>query len=220
MHAAGGRGALPVGLSAPDHPSAPRPFHSIPLTSLCPTPHLSPSPKRRRRLARRTASPLAMPRRGRMERRALRQRRRSRRASERPAAAAPRVAQSPEAPCKTTQRLQGQQGQQGDPRSSQQVTPGPCRWHPVQRVDTCIHTHDTMLRQCGFIAGSAHVPSVHSRDFSSCVPVPVEPAGSQALTKPFPGGWGFGLAATDDGTLYAWGVNAATLLGKQGDLRA
>ena len=155
-----------------------------------------------------------------MERRALRQRRRSRRASERPAAAAPRVAQSPEAPCKTTQRLQGQQGQQGDPRSSQQVTPGPCRWHPVQRVDTCIHTHDTMLRQCGFIAGSAHVPSVHSRDVSSCVPVPVEPAGSQALTKPFPGGWGFGLAATDDGTLYAWGVNAATLLGKQGDLRA
>ncbi len=67
--------------------------------------------------------------------------------------------------------------------------------------------------QCGFIASSAveGEPSC-SKDISSAIPVPV----SGPVSKLYSGGWGFGLAGSDDGKLYSWGVNQATLLGKSG----
>ena len=69
------------------------------------------------------------------------------------------------------------------------------------------------ILQCGFIASTAGEPSC-SKDISSATPVPL--ASSAQLSKVYPGGWGFALAAADDGKLYAWGVNQATLLGGSG----
>ena len=70
--------------------------------------------------------------------------------------------------------------------------------------------------QCGFLANDANEPDC-SKDICSAIPVAVE-QGDQAvkLAKIFPGGWGFSVAATEDGQLYMWGVNAATMLAKGG----
>jgi len=70
--------------------------------------------------------------------------------------------------------------------------------------------------QCGFIANGSGVPSC-SKDISSAVPVPLSAASS--LSKVYDGGWGFGLAASEDGKLQVWGVNQATIVGKNGEIR-
>lgn len=68
------------------------------------------------------------------------------------------------------------------------------------------------LYQCGFVA-SGKVDHETSNDIASATPVPVP---AKDLIHAYNGGWGFALAGTGSGALYAWGVNAATLLGKQG----
>lgn len=74
-----------------------------------------------------------------------------------------------------------------------------------------------VLLQSGFIASEPGLgePSC-SKDISSSTPVPVAPVDGPVLAPPFPGGWGFGLATTKEGQVYAWGVNQATLLQKSG----
>lgn len=64
------------------------------------------------------------------------------------------------------------------------------------------------LHQCGFVASAPGQgePSC-SKDISSPTPVEVTGPGGPPLAVPFGGGWGFALAATDDGTVFAWGVN-------------
>lgn len=71
------------------------------------------------------------------------------------------------------------------------------------------------MLQCGFIASGSD-QYANSKDICSCTPTPV---GEAQLIRPFPGGWGFALAATSGGDLYCWGVNAPTLLRKQGEQR-
>lgn len=70
------------------------------------------------------------------------------------------------------------------------------------------------LYQCGFSASGKSEYST-SKDIASASPVPVS---EKRLQKAFSGGWGFGLASSDAGGLYVWGVNAATLLGQQGEM--
>ncbi len=72
------------------------------------------------------------------------------------------------------------------------------------------------LLQCGFIANGPGEVLRDSKDISSALPVPVAPTAGPNLVKGCEGGWGFGLGLSDDGSLYAWGVNQATMLSKQG----
>jgi hypothetical protein len=66
--------------------------------------------------------------------------------------------------------------------------------------------------QCGFVGNAVGEPGC-SKGISSASLVPV----TIQLSKVFQGGWGFAAAADkDDGELYIWGVNAATMLGKKG----
>lgn len=75
---------------------------------------------------------------------------------------------------------------------------------------------DTMtVYQCGFIASDVSSPDC-SKDIASAEPVPVTGA---ELATVYQGGWGFGIASSSAGEVYAWGVNAATLLDKQGETR-
>jgi hypothetical protein len=73
------------------------------------------------------------------------------------------------------------------------------------------------ILQCGFLASGPSQAGIEpgcSKDIASPLPVPVSV--DVQLVKAHPGGWGFALASTADSTLYAWGVNQATLLGKSG----
>ena len=84
---------------------------------------------------------------------------------------------------------------------------------PLQRLTIALVCSEAMeVLQCGFLASSAR-DHAKSKDICSCTPVPVVGA---ALTRPFAGGWGFGLAADARDELYCWGVNSPTLLRKQG----
>lgn len=71
------------------------------------------------------------------------------------------------------------------------------------------------ILECGFLAGGVDDPT-SSKDIFSAAPVVVGGPQGASLTVPFQGGWGFALAATSQGRLYSWGVNQATVLGKQG----
>ena len=72
------------------------------------------------------------------------------------------------------------------------------------------------ILQCGFVASEPQVEGVeplNSHSISAALAVPVALA---APSTPCTGGWGFALAISADGTVNAWGVNAATLLAKSG----
>ncbi|KAL6771330.1 hypothetical protein ACKKBG_A25915 [Auxenochlorella protothecoides x Auxenochlorella symbiontica] len=68
------------------------------------------------------------------------------------------------------------------------------------------------ILQTGFIA-SGRVDPANSAEITSPTPLALPHAD---LVKAYPGGWGFGLASNAGGSLFVWGVNAATLLDKQG----
>lgn len=74
------------------------------------------------------------------------------------------------------------------------------------------------LLQCGFIANGVQDTPDCSKDISSSHLVPVSSSGEVKLVKSYSGGWGFGMASTEEGTLYVWGVNQATLLAKRGNV--
>lgn len=80
----------------------------------------------------------------------------------------------------------------------------PCFSHPALAA--------MPILQCGFLASGA-ASHGNSKDICSCTPAPIA---SVQPDRPCQGGWGFALATTSDGDLFAWGVNAPTLLKKTG----
>lgn len=68
--------------------------------------------------------------------------------------------------------------------------------------------------QCGFIANGAS--SAGRDNVSTSNPTPVI-SGERKLGTIFEGGWGFGLGCiADDNQCCCWGINAPTILRKQG----
>ena len=67
--------------------------------------------------------------------------------------------------------------------------------------------------ECGFIDNQARELR-SSAEIRSERPQPLP--NSLPLINIYPGGWGFGVASTEDGQLYAWGINATTLLRRKG----
>lgn len=74
-----------------------------------------------------------------------------------------------------------------------------------------------LLLHCGFLANQPQPEGSepnNCHELASATPVPA--TAPLALAKPAAGGWGFALAASGEDRVFAWGVNAATVLSKAG----
>ena len=70
--------------------------------------------------------------------------------------------------------------------------------------------------QCGLLCGGGGAAG-QGRSSAALAAATPSPLPSRAgLTRIFPGGWAFALAANSAGELYCWGLQQPTMLGQQG----